>query len=433
MQSILNILKNQNISLIFYGCFLEVIFLSVIFLEKIYPDLLSRKELLYSFFILSSFGFLFLLLKNVKIFESRKTLKIIIFFLIIFSLTLLFSAPIGPGDIYNYIFRAKIFTYYNQNPFLTAPANFPNDGLSQYISPLALSVPSIYGPLWMSLSLPLAKISGHNIFLGITLFKIFAIIFNFSCLFLIYKIVKLLNFKNRNLAILLYAWNPLILFEIINDGHNDIVMIFFILLSICFLLKEKYYFIMPALILAILIKYIAIIILPFIFLFLIKKEKDRIKFIIINSITVLSIIVLSYAPFWHGWQTLKGVLFQGGLINQNHLSLFPFLVSIFSDEALIIKISSYLIFALFYLYLLFFKFPKDNKNLIRSVFFIFTGYVFIASVWLQPWYFVWIIPLAIISGSRYYSFAIFVSVFAVIHQGYNIFFLIKNMMLNFKF
>lgn len=425
-------LLKQNLFLITYGYFLEVIFLSVVISEKLYPNLLEKKELIYSLFILTALGFLFLLSKKIKIKDDKQTLKIIIFFLVIFSLTFLFSAPLGPGDIYNYIFRAKIFTYYNQNPFLTAPSNFPNDALSQYISPLALAVPSVYGPLWMIFSLPLAKIAGQSIFLGITLFKILAAIFNFGCLFLLYKIIKQLNFKNRNFALLLYAWNPLILFEIINDGHNDITMVFFVLLSIYFLLKEKYYFVIPALIIAILVKYIAIIILPFVFLFLIKKEKNRIRFVIINSITALVIIVFSYALFWQGWQTLGGFLFQGGLINQNHLSLFPFLVHLFSNEVLIIKIISCLIFGLLYLYLLFFKFPQDKKSLIRSAFFIFTGYVFIASIWLQPWYFIWIIPLAIILGKKYYSFVIFVSVFAIIHQGYNIFFLFKKLLcLNF--
>lgn len=431
----------KNKVLIFWGILIEVIYLSVIILENIFPALLEKKILLYSFFIISSLSFLILLTKKIKISESKTTLKIIILFSIIFNLTLLFSFPLGPGDIYNYLFRAEVFTVYHQNPFLIAPVNFPQNPLSKYISDLAKSTPTIYGPLWMIISFLPALLSFNNIFVGVMIFKLLAIMFFFLCFWIIYKIISLLDFDKKNKYFLLFLWNPLLLFEIANEGHNDIIMVFFILLALYYLIREKFYSVIPLLTLSVMIKYISIIIIPFFLIFILKQKNKsnkffiniikNWKFIIINLIISLIIIITLFAPFLNSNQIFQGILHQAGMISKSHLSFFPFIISQISNEVLVVKIISYFAFFLFYLFILFHNQPQNIKQLINKILLAFILYLFVASFWLQAWYFIWIIPLLIITGKKYYNFAIIISVFAIIHQGYNLNLLISDFIKSF--
>lgn len=413
------------------GLFFEIIYLSVIILEKFFPLILGKKILLYSFFIFSSLFFLIILGKKIKIADDKKTLKTIILFFVFFSLTLLISSPLGPGDVYNYIYRAKIFTQYRQNPFLVAPINFPDNQLLNYVSHLGSSTPTIYGPLWMIISFIPSFVAGNNLFVNLLLFKIIAVIFNFGCFLIIFKIINLLNYNNKNLILLSYAWNPLILFQVVNEGHNDVVMIFFLLLAIFFLLKNYRNIVLPTLILSVLIKYVTLLLLPLFFIFLIKKNSEGIKqkmsFFLIQLIIIASMVIVLFFPFWKGFITLKGLYFQSVSASLYHLSLFPFLFSLFNKEAALIRFFSYLFFGLVYFIIIFVKKTDDEKKLIKYTFWILTFYLLIASLWFQVWYLIWLIPLGIIiNDTKYLKSMVLLSIFGMIHQGYNLFFLVQN-------
>jgi predicted membrane-bound dolichyl-phosphate-mannose-protein mannosyltransferase len=96
-----------------------------------------------------------------------------------------------------------------------------------------------YGPSWLVLTVPLTFI-GMNYFLPtFSLFKILmALSFLGSC-YLIYKISAKIFPENKLLNVVFFAFNPLVLIESLVSAHNDIVMIFFILLSMHLFLQKK--------------------------------------------------------------------------------------------------------------------------------------------------------------------------------------------------
>lgn len=416
-------LFKKNYFLIIWGALLEFTFLLMVFLEKVSPLLLKKKTLIYSFFILSSL--LFLVFSAIKYKKLNPSFKIIIFFALVFSFTLLWGSPLGPPDIYNYVYRAEVLTRFGQNPFLIAPNQF-------FFNSKAFGSGTIYGPLWMIFSVSLTKLADNNINLALILFKILAIIFYFGNLFLIYKILLILKSKYLKFGVLLYAWNPLILFEAINEGHNDIAMIFFVLLAIYFLLKNHKNLVLPVLTLSILLKYITILLLPLFFIFLIKKTpqlREKIKFGLSQLFIICAIAIVLFLPFWQGQATLSGFRLQVASISIYHLSVFPYLISLFSRNVFLIRYISYISFILIYFAIIFYGFKKINgeQKLIKASFWILASYLFFTSLWFQVWYLVWLIPLGIIIGERkYFTGIIFLSVFGIIHQGYNLFFLIQS-------
>ncbi|MGA2967976.1 MAG: hypothetical protein ABSD69_02300, partial [Candidatus Levyibacteriota bacterium] len=96
-----------------------------------------------------------------------------------------------------------------------------------------------YGPSWLILTVPLTFIGMDYFLPTFFLFKILmALSFLGSC-YLVYQISAKLFPENKILNVTFFAFNPLVLIESLVSAHNDIPMIFFILLSIYLFLQKK--------------------------------------------------------------------------------------------------------------------------------------------------------------------------------------------------
>ena len=70
-----------------------------------------------------------------------------------------------------------------------------------------------------------------------------------------------------------FAWNPLILLESAGNGHNDILMVFFLLLAVYFAASDRPWLVIPALVLSISTKFVPVLVFPFFLLYLIRREE----------------------------------------------------------------------------------------------------------------------------------------------------------------
>ena len=419
--------KIFNNKIFFYGLLMELFFLLLAFVEfplrKIFNDYsISPRHaviLSYLFFVFAGLLLSYFLIyktaqKNKKL--LKKNFKIIIFFFILFQITLLIIPPLGSSDIYNYIFRAKVLTHYHQNPFLIAPINFLDDPLVNFVQPKAVNMPLIYGPLWLIISAIPTILANGTIFLGILFFKLLAILFNIGTCFFIFKIIKRIKPNYKYLGTMLYAFNPLILFEVANNGHNDIAMIFFVILSAYFWLKDKYYLSLILLIFSILIKFVTILLLPiFILITLnnINKLSAKIKFFINSAIIFLATMALGYFLIGATPEMFSGINRQFETISLAYTSFLPLILIAITKGAniILIKKISYSIFVILYaiiLGLIFFNKKSGFSNLIKYYFVVFLLYFLTANFSFMQWYFLWILPFVIILG-RYKMMMLIIS------------------------
>ncbi len=194
---------------------------------------LSTLILLVLLTFLFIFYFVFLnLAKNGKL--SLRNLKILT---VLSFVTLVFSYNAFSYDLFNYIFDARIITHYQQNPYLHSAGNFFNDPMLNFMRWTHRTYP--YGPSWLILTVPLSFL-GLGIFLPtFFLFKLLmGLSFLGSC-YLIYKISEMIFPEHKIFNTVFFAFNPLVLIESLISAHNDIPMIFFILLSIYLILQKK--------------------------------------------------------------------------------------------------------------------------------------------------------------------------------------------------
>lgn len=197
--------------------------------------------------------------------KFSKNVKRIIF---LASFILLLSYPAMLSyDIFNYIATAKVLYVYHENPYIIMPIDIQNEPLLSFMH--AANKLALYGISWIGLSSLPTLLSFGNFLLFMFNFKLLIFMFYIATLRLLTRLT------NNKSAIIFFGLNPLVLIETFVSGHNDIVMMFFALLSFYFLLvkKNKIWYVLFIFI-SILIKYATIFLIPlFIYIYFLEVKK----------------------------------------------------------------------------------------------------------------------------------------------------------------
>lgn len=190
-------------------------------------------------------------------------------------------------DVFNYMATARVTYTWQENPYIVMPIEIPNEQMLPYMH--ASNKVALYGPVWIAVSAMPHYLGLANPLLTVYMFKILTLVFYAGMLRLIWRL------SGKNVwALAFFSLNPIVLTEIILSGHNDIVMVFFALLSFYLLQKKKYFFSITALFCSVFIKYATVLVVPaylYALTKVIRKEK-----IFWTNIWVWSAIAM-YAAF----------------------------------------------------------------------------------------------------------------------------------------
>ncbi len=145
---------------------------------------------------------------------------------------LLLSYPLGAIDVFVYAIYTRGWALHGLNPMATAPAQYPATDPWLKLAAEWIDAPSPYGPVWQVLSLGAYYAGGGDFLLQVYALKILAILAYLGCAILIYRILQHIRSDWALAGTLAFAWNPLVLIEVAQNAHNDIVMIFFLLAAV---------------------------------------------------------------------------------------------------------------------------------------------------------------------------------------------------------
>lgn len=223
------------------------------------------------------------------------------------SILLAFSYNAFSHDIFNYIFDAKILTYYGQNPYTHKALDFATDPMLGFMHWTHRTYP--YGPIWLIFSVPLSFLGFQFLLPTLLLFKMLALGSFLGSVYFLEKILGKIDKERVIVGTIFFALNPLVLIESVVSGHNDIVMMFLALGAFYFLLEKKY---IPAylfLFLSIGIKFATVFLLPvFLVVTLLYIQKKIIpweKVIFIASLSmVIAVIFACFRSEFQPWYLL---------------------------------------------------------------------------------------------------------------------------------
>ncbi len=144
----------------------------------------------------------------------------------------IFTPASTSDDISSYASYGRLLIIHHANPYFIPPSAFPQDPTYHFV--YWKDVVSIYGPIWTIISAFLGWLAGVDMPGYFIAFRIFTFAVHLLNILLITAILRAMNRSPRTIALgaLLYAWNPLVLLESSLGGHNDIIMVTFMLLGI---------------------------------------------------------------------------------------------------------------------------------------------------------------------------------------------------------
>lgn len=244
--------------------------------------------------------------------ERAPRLRVLLGIALICSIPLLLLPNILSGDVYSYVSFGRTGAINGGNPFVDPPSTFPHDPYFQFVD--WKNVPSVYGPGWIypSMLLTLLVEAVWPSVLGYVLaYKLLALSLHLLNGVLINRILDRTRPKQRAWGTALYLLNPLALLEFAGNGHNDVLMISFILLGILAHLKGYPAGAVVGFGLAVLTKWIALPLLPLYALLRIWEGRSpRAAAHAITQIGGIFVLmsVLLYAPYWKGPATLRVLL-----------------------------------------------------------------------------------------------------------------------------
>ena len=192
-------------------------------------------------------------------------------YMIAVSLILVFAYPAFSHDFFNYMFDARIVTKYGLDPSHFKALDFPVDTWTRFMRWTHRYYP--YGPGWLLLTLVPSYLGFGKFVVTLFLFKGLFAIAHVGNSWLLHRMN---NNKRSGLILAAYALNPLILTESLVSPHNEVLMLFGVLLAFYLLLRNNLASLL-ALIASISMKYVSAVLLP---LWFVAKYSSRSKLFI---------------------------------------------------------------------------------------------------------------------------------------------------------
>lgn len=349
-------------------------------------------------------------------------LVIVVAFSLFFCLLVIWMTPLST-DLYYYVFYAKIFNDYGANPYTTYLNNFPNDSFFQLIpkSWPMLSLP--YGPLWLLLYAPVQAMAGESMFFNLILLKLLAIEAFLAGGLLLYLLLRQRAGPGSAYPLLLYFWNPLLISEIAKDGHNDSWVALLLLLAIfCYYKGWRYVVLLPVL-LAAFFKFVPAIVVPVVYLFLIRGEPRFRRKLALTAIGLVLPLLATYGilKLLVPLPTVSSFLHQAGNI---YSSVFIYLLAVFFPQVNLPIRNPFIIGLSLSFFVLGYVWVVINArgkwlDLTKAMALTLLIYLAFGSFWTWAWYFIWVIPLLLILPEPYPKLAVYLSL--IVFLGYYIF------------
>lgn len=305
------------------------------------------------------------------------------------------------------------------NPYHTTFPPGSLAGLPLDHFPMAMS----YGPLWGLLSGGIMALSGGSVLAAAILFKLLLAAAWAGTVVLVDRIARNLPARDRCLAIAVVGWTPLSATQSLAEGHNDIAMVWLIVLWLCWLLEGGRWTAPGALVASVLCKYTT---LP---LFLVDAAcalgRDRgpmlhrlaryARTLVVPGLVGLALLLLFFRS-WHffdgitlisAWQFLQPGDAVEALEELVGFSLLPLSVAV---------IGFFPVVALHRLAMTMRAATVDN--ILRASLAVMAAVLFSAIPHLWSWYLIWVLaPAALVPGwwlSRFVVGAAIMTPFTVV-------------------
>lgn len=340
---------------------------------------------------------------------SRGALLGVLVVTLALGLTMVLLPTLPSDDVFSYILYSRISVVHGANPLIAVPSDFPKDPFLTLV--FWRDVRSVYGSVWLLISGVVALLAegfGGSLVAYVALFKLLGLAAHLANAALIWAILGRLAPRRQLIGTVLYAWSPLSLLEFCASGHNDAVMLTFLLLAVYCLVRGWVPAGMVAFGLSVATKYVPLILLPFYLVLVIRQQRARgtaWRAIVIALAwrlgIVLAVMIATTLPYWAGPSTLGALLFSppAQQLNNSLLEAISWPLRWLAQGAGLaadtarnvvdtgLKLIALGAFAVLWLREL--RRPTTLETMLAAWGWALVWYVLVASGWFWPWYVTW--------------------------------------------
>jgi hypothetical protein len=327
------------------------------------------------------------------------SMRMIVAAIVAANLILLLGPPFQLTDMGNYLGYARLGGLHGMNPYTHVIGQEMHDPIYHFATWDNLHSP--YGELFTALSYPLAWLP---IPVAYWIVKVVTVLLSLSFIGIVCWCARRLG-RDPRYAALLVGLNPIYLVYAIGGFHNDFFMLVPLTASIAFLLARRDKSAGAMLVVAVAVKFSAVLLLPF--LLVAARPARRRRQVLYGCVLAgVPLLVMSLALFGFSLPNLSQ---QGSLLTPfSFPNLFGYFIGVGGGTSGVLRLADVALVVAVVLLL-----RHDGDWITRAG---WATFALIASLaWVMPWYVIWLLPLAALGTSeRLRRVALALTVFLVL-------------------
>ena len=320
---------------------------------------------------------------------------------LILQLCALPALALTSSDIFSNLAYAALSAL-GKNPCLLGPSALGTGPVLALVSPRWADTPSAYGPLlnllgWLAGQI--GRLSGSPIWGAGAAYKLLMAAATAGAIVCAAKTARAVGTRVAAQGLAVVALSPLLAWELTAQGHNDAVMVCALCAFAWAAARGKDGLGSLALGVGVLAK---AGIAPLLLVWLVVMWRRSPRHALGWAAALVLFAALAWAPFWAGWETLRGVGATAGADLDRHTNSLQDLLNLFLTPAWpAVKAPLFRSFQLASFAVLAAGTPwavvkvRDAGGLARAGIVIFLGY-FLTTPWFEPWYATWLLPLCLL-------------------------------------
>lgn len=366
------------------------------------PEIAHRETLPAASFLLTFltlFGLYILAYQTCRRHPSRRLVPLILLSGLTFVLLLSFAYPVGAGDVVDYASHGEELAYFGTNPLVVPPADVPGTTFARY-SAFRHTTPN-YGPLWIWISgLVVGTLGRESLLLNLLGFKAVAIAAYLAQALLIYAVLRRRNPALAPAGLLFFAWNPLVLYEFVVNGHNDAVMMAFALLGILLWDLGRPLPMVAALTCSFLVKVPTAPLLPLFLLAAARRRDSGHAFwstFIVGGLLALGLVGLAYLSLPDPVAALANLSDRSNLFTHSPPAVVNLVLQLGGMEratAQTVAWTAALLALAAWYTLQLARTWRTPTGILRHAYDFILFLLLLTTPWFQPWYVTWLVALA---------------------------------------
>ena len=311
---------------------------------------------------------------------SMRTIAIAV---VVLHLILLLGPPLQLTDLFNYLGYARLGGLHHLNPYTNVIAHESLDPVFRFSSWHGLKSP--YGELFTALTYPLGLLPLATAY---WILKVLAVLLSLAFVWLTWLCARRLG-RDPRFAVAFVAFNPVFLIYAVGGFHNDFFMLVPSMGAIALVLGGRDWWAGASLMIAIAVKFTAVILGPFLLLALVTRPRQR-RLVLGAVIAAVPLVAGSLVLYGLSIPNLQQ---QSSLLTDFSIPNLVGLIGGVGGSPLLLKVAMVLVVVV-----------------VAWHFFAHRGHwtagagwatfaLILSLAWAVPWYVIWLLPLAALAPS----------------------------------